>query len=282
VSDIPPLEKFLSDHGHTLAKFRQTGLDWGVLCEIWRDQQANTPALERAGNSVMAEVESIPKVHTVRSRVKDPSHLVDKIIRLKLLRPSLVVALDSYKDTVPDLVGVRALHVFKDDWTDVHDDVMSKWTGKRKKGIPEIHLLNGDSRKIYQSRPCRFRYMEGAYRSVHYIVKTQIAEPFWVELQVRTIFEEAWAEISHQLAYPNPSTPEPLTTYLGVLAVAAGLGDQLGAYAKTLHRILSQKRLPPEAIEAINDLLGSIIKTSSSSLQEMAGAKPKPQRPRND
>jgi hypothetical protein len=49
-----------------------------------------------------------------------------------------------------------------------------------------------------------------------------------VEIQVRTIFEEAWAEIDHQFRYPNDPNDPYLEASLIILNGMAGTADMLG------------------------------------------------------
>ncbi|WP_407705155.1 nucleotidyltransferase family protein [Terribacillus saccharophilus] len=74
-----------------------------------------------------------PKVHTVRSRVKDPKHLIAKLIRKTPERRQAKnhnefhFTLENYMNEITDLVGVRAIHIFKEDHIYIHDSIESMW-----------------------------------------------------------------------------------------------------------------------------------------------------------
>ena len=44
-----------------------------------------------------------------------------------------------------------------------------------------------------------------------------------IEVQVRTLFEEAWSEIDHKLRYPYKLSNEMIRSYLEIMNRAAGI-----------------------------------------------------------
>ena len=56
------------------------------------------------------------------------------------------------------------------------------------------------------------------YTSVHYILDPQRKTPVRVELQVRTLMEEVWGEVSHSMNYPHPTKNPIVEEQLKVLA----------------------------------------------------------------
>ena len=53
------------------------------------------------------------------------------------------------------------------------------------------------------------------YRSVHYLLKSLPGKRVHIaELQVRTLFEEGWSEIDHQVRYPRLSRDPRLEAFL--------------------------------------------------------------------
>lgn len=47
------------------------------------------------------------------------------------------------------------------------------------------------------------------------------------EIQIRTLFEEIWGEIDHELNYPNPTESSVCREQLRVLAKVVGAGSRL-------------------------------------------------------
>ena len=65
---------------------------------------------------------------------------------------------------------------------------------------PKAHIRNGDARDIYEKLlPPDCVIDDKIYRSVHYIIKY---EGVYLEIQVRTLFEEGWGEVDHAILYP--------------------------------------------------------------------------------
>lgn len=62
---------------------------------------------------------------------------------------------------------------------------------------PKVYKRSGDS-KIYDERLIDIK-AGGIYRSLHYIIKYK---GYYVEVQGRTLFEEGWSEIDHDIVYP--------------------------------------------------------------------------------
>ena len=59
---------------------------------------------------------------------------------------------------------------------------------------------------------------ESMYISVHYIIKANQKSYITAELQVRTLMEEVWGEVSHQVNYPDKSKVQSCRDQLKVLA----------------------------------------------------------------
>ena len=51
-----------------------------------------------------------------------------------------------------------------------------------------------------------------------------------IEIQVRTLYEEAWSEIDHKLRYPYNLQSEMLKNYTDIMNRLTGLGDEMGTF----------------------------------------------------
>jgi len=65
------------------------------------------------------------------------------------------------------------------------------------------------------------------YTSIHYVVKPQSTADLTCEIQVRTLFEEAWGEIDHALNYPSATEVLACKEQIRVLAKLASTGTRL-------------------------------------------------------
>src|ERR1700722_8246601 len=74
---------FLRRYGFTEEQFQQTGLEWGRLEEV-RTRHAEMPQeLQTTAAYVVGRLQTVPEVHSLKSRIKHDEHLVEKIIRKK-------------------------------------------------------------------------------------------------------------------------------------------------------------------------------------------------------
>lgn len=88
---------------------------------------------------------------------------------------------------------------------------------------------------------CLIKSKDAGYRSIHYIVidAPNQRDKFFAEIQVRTIFEEAWSEIDHRVRYPDYSEDPLLEEFLLILNRIAGSADEMGSF---LLRFQQKKR----------------------------------------
>ena len=65
----------------------------------------------------------------------------------------------------------------------------------------------------------------------------------YTEMQVRTVFEEAWSEIDHIIRYPYDVNNPILNEYLSIFNRIVGSADEMGTFIKNLKIQLSVKTL---------------------------------------
>ncbi|MCI2254207.1 hypothetical protein L2D08_07500 [Domibacillus sp. PGB-M46] len=228
------LEKnaFFKKYNIDQTAFQQASINWDVLSSIYEDHLGNIPVLEEASRTIADILREHPDVHTVRSRIKSSEHLLEKIIR-KVIRKQETeneyqITLNNYKQEVTDLIGIRVLHLYKDQAFQIDHLIRKTW---ELDGTPTKYERKGDLRdKKLENDAESFSYKEhpAGYRSWHYIIRTQVKEAKNIaEIQVRTIFEEGWSEIDHQLRYPYELDNELLNNQLLVLNRIAGSADEL-------------------------------------------------------
>jgi len=228
-------QDLLDKYNISKTKFRSTKLTWKLLESIYNDYLLQIPKLEIAATTIFNVLMKTENVHSVRYRVKDAEHLVAKIIRKKIKEPQWKVTLKNYKSEITDLVGIRALHLFKNDWTNIHNTILETWNLNED---PTLNYREGDSIDIFkQFKNPQFKLKQHpfGYRSIHYIVETSPAkEKYYCEIQVRTIFEEAWSEIDHTIRYPYDMDNQMFNQYLLILNRLAGGADEMGTFIMNL------------------------------------------------
>lgn len=231
-------EEFFKEFSIDQNYFESTGLDWEELEKIYQDYIALVPSMEKKAEEIVSHIIDLKGVHSVRRRVKKPKHLIEKIIRKGRKYADSGINLKTYKKIVTDLIGVRVLHLFKDDWKSIHEEIESLWDTKE---TPQINVRRGDYnlevlRESIKEYNCDIIVREHGYRSVHYLIGSMLAEKreVLIEIQVRTVFEEAWSEIDHIIRYPYDIDNPILSEYLGIFNRIVGSADEMGMFIKKL------------------------------------------------
>src|SRR6266851_2458458 len=269
MTDMISREEFLAKYNIRQADFDSTGLAWSDLEAIHNDHEAKQKDLVAAGNLVAEHLRQIKQVHSLKMRVKDPEHLGEKIIRKKLEEPERAITLDNYEVEITDLVGVRALHLFKEDWVHIHKAIVSIWDYHQ---TPVANIRKGDPEDLFKEHGLDVRPHPAGYRSVHYTVKFQpTKKAIVVEIQVRTIFEEGWSEIDHQLRYPYEVENVILRDYLSILNRFAGGADEMGSFIKWLKCELEKRDAAYQAeIRAYETEKAEMIRNLESVKRELS------------
>lgn len=242
---LPSKEDFLKKFKISLKSFESTGISWENLDAIYTDYLEKQEHLQAVVNSIVSkfltEEAKEVGVHSVRSRIKKAESLIEKIIRKTLESHKKgehrSITVENYGNEINDLIGIRILHVFKNEWLGIHNFINKTWTNKIV-GNPLTYYRKGDDKafiKECKKNGCDAKIHRKAYRSIHYIINHNSTLPFNVaEIQVRTIFEEGWSEVDHKLRYSlKKETKHALDGYLLVLNRIAGSADELGSMIKT-------------------------------------------------
>lgn len=239
---------FLRDMNISEELFAKSGLEITILQDIVEDYKKNELALLDEAEYVAKKLQRCSTVHSVRWRIKDSKHLVRKIIR-KLTDGEPVekyktISVDNYKNIITDLIGVRAIYLFKSDWQIVHEHIRSRWNLKENEKVVIYHR-NGDDLRMYSGYPdCIKEQHAHAYRSIHYIIPVAHiqSKQVFCEIQSRTIFEEGWSEIDHKVRYPDFSEDENLKGYLQIFNRLAGGADEMGDYVGDLVALIKKNQ----------------------------------------
>lgn len=71
----------------------------------------------------------------------------------------------------------------------------------------------------------------GIYRSLHYIIKYR---GYYVEIQARTLFEEGWSEVDHDIVYPYHKDDVMLRDFSRLLNRLSGMADEMSSYFRRM------------------------------------------------
>uniref|UniRef100_UPI0006801063 RelA/SpoT domain-containing protein n=1 Tax=Vibrio harveyi TaxID=669 RepID=UPI0006801063 len=228
------LSEFLKKQNLTQVDWDKADIEWDDLKKIAADFEKRKEEFEQAALSISALLQRQSSVHSVRWRIKDTEHLLAKIIRKRSASSEKYQNIDekNYDAIVTDLVGVRVLHLFKEEWARIQRYVENTWTIIEG---PTAYVREGDNLSQYEG--CKTENHDAGYRSIHSIITTKpFKRDLAIELQVRTVFEEGWSEIDHNVRYPNFSDNPTIAYFLHIFNGLSGFADEMGTFVKILAR----------------------------------------------
>lgn len=179
---------------------------------------------------VAASIEGHPVlhslVHSVKYRAKDPNHLRDKLRRKAMeanqARRTFNITPENILTEITDLAGVRLLHLHTDQIQRIDDALKDLFQDQQyilHEG-PEARTWDDEYRALFRGYGIAAIESASLYTSVHYVVLQNTRNRFACEVQVRTLMEEVWGEVSHTINYPHPTDDFACMEQIKVLARA--------------------------------------------------------------
>jgi ppGpp synthetase/RelA/SpoT-type nucleotidyltranferase len=192
---------------------------------------ANDGLIERLLLSLdihITEAESLaPLIHSVKKRMKSPSHLKDKLTRKirdahQNTEPFNITEENLFTE-ITDLGGYRILHLHTRQMADIHRELMhvieeAQFTLAE---APKANVWDKESETYFASIGIQTEYNPRMYSSVHYVVGPNNKAKVRIEIQVRTLSEEIWGEVDHKFNYPHPLPSVACGEQIKVLARVA-------------------------------------------------------------
>lgn len=253
-------------------EFEKSGYSWDELMEIAQqfeeDRKSKYPKIIQ---KYIAEISTFDAIHSYRSRIKETDSFIKKIIT-KASEKGKRVAPDNYLINITDLLGIRVLYVFKEDYYIVHKQLMERYHHQFVENV-HIKLQTGDDLTLYEKiLDCDpIPEFNSTYRSIHYTLcaEEDNMKGVRLEIQTRTIFEEGWSEINHKLVYKNQNVDDYfvllqsskiLSTLVGNCDVLAMLMKNIyDEYIKRTKKISENDSSNIENSEIMNEILNEFL-----------------------
>ncbi len=246
---------FLAEYGLSEVDLEQAGISWEELLLVESEYRKIENTMREIGKSFIDEyLYDIERagIHSYRYRTKSAEHLLEKIIRKRKENPEKFGNLDhtNYYKYMTDLIGIRVFFLYREDWIHFHRYITQRIENDPNQYIcdrlkdfnedpdhyyiaerPKAYKRTGDS-KIYDSKEIDI-ITDGIYRSLHYIVKYK---GYYIEIQGRTLFEEGWGEVDHDIVYKEAQDDEMLRDYSRLLNRLSGLADEMSSYFRKIKK----------------------------------------------
>ena len=159
-------------------------------------------------------------INSIKSRLKSFGS-----IREKLQREGIMATPDQIEKNLNDIAGVRVICSFLDDVYDIAEA-----------------LLKQDDIKIIRVKDYIKNPKPNGYRSLHLIIETPIflqhvKHMVKVEIQLRTIAQDFWASLEHQMRYKKnfEFTEEMAKELLECATMSASLDERMESINKTVN-----------------------------------------------
>lgn len=170
-------------------------------------------------NAQFNATSSYNPIDSIKCRLKAPESIAEK-----LERRGLPVSLESVRANLNDVAGIRIICPFEEDIYAVADCLLVQ---------DDVFLIE---KKDYIARP-----KSNGYRSLHLIIETPVFCPegkelVRVEIQLRTIAMELWAELEHRMRYKQDLEPELASSLAVELRECADSCAVLDARMDSAHR----------------------------------------------
>lgn len=177
-----------------------------------------------------------PYIHFIKWRVKDEDSLRNKLERKVLEERRKPVAerappidhTDLF-ERVGDLAGVRILHLHTEQMRDMHGLIMGVLDEHQYtlKSPPVANCWDVEYKKLFGDFGISTTSSESMYTTVHYDIVANQKTKLTCELQVRSLMDEVWSEVSHRVNYPQESPSSSCRDQLKVLARLTTGGTRL-------------------------------------------------------
>lgn len=198
-----------------------------AIGECVKHFEANENLLQNAADGVMSACMNDPDlmkfVHFIKHRLKDPTHLRDKLYNRALedkkngKQPTINVA--NLFQKITDLAGVRILHLHTDQIAEMNRCILAILKeNKYRVYKPVANIWDKEAEAYFKNLGFRIVFRKSMYTSVHYDIKLNRLTDVRCELQVRTLADEVWGEVSHTIDYPKPTSSIACQEQLKVLA----------------------------------------------------------------
>lgn len=262
---------------------------WDILKDIYEDYELKIQngSLKKIISCFIEEFGTPSAMHSMRYRMKSPDSLIVKIIHKMCSDFTdldyINITKDTYGKVIMDLLGARILIRHRYQWEEIHDLIWhlyfkgtEYYVKNRSKDYigdfrepflaerPKVFYRYEENTKCYELKGrdiFDFEKNNAGYSSNHYIINYLGT---YIELQVRTLFDEAWSENDHDFVYKLHAGNKKLVLNRtsNLLSKVAEVADELSMF---MHDYYNESifSVPCEQQEGKKNLMDKMEKLQS-------------------
>jgi GTP pyrophosphokinase len=213
------------------------GADQALIEELLRSYDEHLDRIELFRDQLVTALESSASldrhIHSIRSRLKDREHLRQKLLRKKsecdVEGKEFMVTPETLLEAINDLAGVRLLHLYTRQIRAIDGalrEIFEEQQYELREG-PFARTWDDESREFFKACGIETQDSPTMYTSVHYVIGSASRTTVTCEIQVRTLMEEVWGEVDHEINYPVPTHDLACREQIKVLARATSAATRL-------------------------------------------------------
>ena len=193
-----------------------------------RQFQTHRHLFETFAQALLACFQSSPElaqhIHFIKYRIKDPEHLREKLVRkaheARKRKRRKAIDESNVFEKVTDLAGIRIIHLHTEQLRDIHRAILSILDEQQLRLVdkPTANCWDIEYERLFKELGIRAQSRDSMYTTVHYVIRANQRTRVTCELQVRTLMDEVWGEVSHRVNYPCESPSTTCRDQLKVLA----------------------------------------------------------------
>lgn len=205
-------------------------------------------------------------VRSIASRIKRPEQVVDKILRKPAQFPAGIDQASVRR--MHDTIGVRILVYFLSHLPLIDRELRSSGLFDIFVEEPPMAYMSAERARLLSLDHLHVEEKESGYRSVHYTLRlkrSSVPEERrpWFELQVRTLAQDLWSSLEHNLGYkPGWRSQVTARRQLKILAKhIANIDEHFNFLYEELNRFQQEREYAPHdplSVESLPAVLAEV------------------------
>jgi ppGpp synthetase/RelA/SpoT-type nucleotidyltranferase len=229
-----------------------------ICHQIYDEYDSWRAVYEKVQEDLWKIIDTFEGVHLHTSRIKSLESLIVKVITkrreylMDVKNKYSYINGDNYYDILTDLIGLRLIINYRGNWKKIHEEILrvfpynSQMQYEEDKLLPHspeknylaelpvVYYAQGDDIREYAEYPLIPKLHKMNYRGIHYIISFNQT---YIELQVRTIYDEAWSDCDHNYVYKKADNKShiALRQMSDVLSKLTNLCNDIGELMKDIY-----------------------------------------------